>query len=89
MSHIPLTLLCHTGKVDISTFDQDQAYRKNIIKYCTEVQGGVITLQPTSLYPGSVNPAYAKNNHSRKYPIALTVADTMCHAPAKRESWKT
>lgn len=84
VSHIPLTLLCHTGKVDISTFDQDQAYRKNIIKYCTEVQGGVITLQPTSLYPGSVNPAYAKNNHSRKYPIALTVADTMCHAPAKK-----
>ena len=86
--HIPVVLLCHTGKVDISGFDQSGKRNKDILKYCTEVQGGLITMQPTRLYAPSMNPKYAYSRNPHTYPIEFNLADTMCHAPAKMKSLK-
>ena len=86
--HIPVVLLCHTGKVDISGFDQSGKRNKDILKYCTEVQGGLITMQPTRLYAPSLKPKYAYGRNPHTYPIEFNIADTMCHAPAKMKSLK-
>ena len=86
--HIPVILLCHAGKVDVSGLDQKGKRRKKIMKYASEVQGGLISLQPTKLYPASVDPAYARNQHIHEYPVSLQLADTMCHAPAGMKSLK-
>lgn len=83
VTHIPVILLCHAGKADITTLDQHSVYRKEILKFCSEVQGGLISLHPTYIYPSSVDPQYAANRHTYKYAISLSIADTMCHAPAQ------
>lgn len=73
---IKVTLLCHTGKVDISGLSYEKG--KNLMKYLTEVQGGLVSLQPIRIAPKSL-----KNvNNTSVYPISLSVSDTMCHAPA-------
>lgn len=86
--HIPIVLLCHAGKVDVSGLDQRGKFCKNILKYCSEVQGGLVTLQPTKTYAQSVNPKYAKNRNIHMYPLNLQLADTMCHAPSGMKSLK-
>ena len=86
--HIPVVLLCHAGKVDVSGLDQRRKYSKDILKYCSEVQGGLISLQPTKTYAQSVNPRYARNRNTHTYPVSLQLADTMCHAPADMKSLK-
>lgn len=86
--HIPVVLLCHAGKVDVSGFDQRKKYSKDILKFCSEVQGGLISLQPTKVYAQSVNPNFARNRNTHTYPISLQLADTMCHAPAGMKSLK-
>lgn len=72
---VKITLLCHTGLVDISGF----AKSDYILRHLTSVQGGLVSLQPIRLGVKSLqnvnNPSY--------YPVSLNVADTMCHAPAK------
>lgn len=89
ISHIPVVLVCHAGKVDLSTLDQSKAYRKDILHLCSEVQGGLITLQTTLLRPDSLRPEYAHSRHVHKYPINFGIADTMCHAPAGSKSLET
>ena len=89
VTHIPVILLCHAGKADITTLDQHSVYRKEILKFCSEVQGGLISLQPTYIYPSSVDPQYATNRHTYKYAISLSIADTMCHAPAQCKTLKS
>lgn len=86
--HIPVVLLCHAGKVDVSGLDQRRKYSKDILKYCSEVQGGLISLHPTKTYAQSVNPKFARNRNTHTYPISLQLADTMCHAPAGMKSLK-
>lgn len=86
--HIPIVLLCHAGKVDVSGLDQRKKYCKDILKYCSEVQGGLISLQPTKIYAQSVNPKFARNRNTHTYPVNLQLADTMCHAPAGMKSLK-
>ena len=86
--HIPVVLLCHAGKVDVSGLDQRRKYSKDILKYCSEVQGGLISLQPTKTYAQSVNPKFARNRNTHTYPVSLQLADTMCHAPAGMKSLK-
>lgn len=86
--HMSVVLLCHAGKGDISAFDQTGKYHTNILKLCTEVQDGLISLKPFDIYPNSMKPIYSKSNNTHSYPISLQVADTMCHAPAKMKSLK-
>lgn len=77
---IKVTLVCHTGKVDLTGLSYDN--RKNLLIYLTEVQGGLINLQPTR-----INPRSNKNvNNLSIYPVSLTVSDTLCHAPADNKS---
>lgn len=86
--HIPVVLLSHAGLADITTFDHNRKYNEYILKYCCEVQGGLITLNPIKIYPRSLNPKFAKNNNTFEYPVTLHVSDTMCHAPSKMKSLK-
>ena len=46
---VRVCLVCHTGKVDITSFDQD--INLAVMRRLTEVQGGVITLQPIRMTP--------------------------------------
>lgn len=71
---IPVTLLCHTGVVDVSALD----HVDYIMRHLTEVQGGLVSLQPIRTAPRSLK----KVNNTSVYPVSLSVADTMCHAPA-------
>ena len=83
---ISVTLVCHAGKADISAFDQSWKRRKKILKDCHDVQGGLITLQPIFITPVSTNPVHGRN--TMVFPVSLSVADTMCHAPAGNGSLK-
>lgn len=71
---IKVTLLCHAGKVDLTGLDGTDY----ILRHLTEVQGGLVSLQPIRLAPVSLK----KASHKYVYPLALSIADTMCHAPA-------
>lgn len=86
--HIPVVLLCHAGKVDVSGLNQRRKYSKDILRYCSEVQGGLISLQSTKTYAQSVNPTFARNRNTHTYPLSLQLADTMCHAPTGMKSLK-
>lgn len=74
---IRVTLLCHTGSVDISGLDGTIRLMSSL----SDVQGGWVTLQPTKV----VVESYRDVNNYRVYPVTLTVADTMCHAPAGKK----
>lgn len=77
---VKVTLLCHTGLVDISGLDKTDY----LLKHLTEVQGGLVSLQPVRTAPKSL-----KNvNNTSVYPVSLSVADTMCHAPAGMKKLK-
>lgn len=79
---IKVTLLCHTGKVDVSALSFEKG--KFLLKYLTEVQGGLVSLQPIRIAPKSL-----KNvNNTSVYPVSLSVSDTMCHAPAGMKKLK-
>lgn len=71
---VKICLLCHTGLVDISGF----ANSDYILRHLTSVQGGLVSLQPIRLAVRSLQNVY----NTSVYPVSLTVADTMCHAPA-------
>ena len=74
---IPITLLCHAGSVDISGL----AGTEELMRRISEVQGGWVTLQPTRWIVSSFNDIH----HKRVYPVTLSVADTMCHAPTGKK----
>lgn len=73
---IKVTLLCHAGKVDLSGLNYDRD--KFILKYLTDVQGGLVSLQPIRLVPKSLQNV----SHCSVFPVSLSISDTMCHAPA-------
>lgn len=77
---VNVCLLCHTGLVDISGFG-DTEY---LLKHLTEVQGGLVSLTPIRLAPKS----FKNVNNDSVYPISLSIADTMCHAPAGMKKLK-
>ena len=81
VNSIRICIVCHTGEVDLTALSQPQ---KNLLKFLTEVQGGLVTLQPVRYVLKSL-----KNvNNTHVYPISLSVSDTMCHAPAKKKKLK-
>lgn len=86
--HFSVTLLCHAGKADISSLDQSGKMCKKILAKCTEVNGGLVTLKPTHFHPASLKPEYNNSGHTHRYPVSLSVADTLCHTPAKMQSLK-
>ena len=78
---IKVCIVCHAGKVDLSALSYG---KKNLLRYLTDVQGGLVSLQPVRYAPRSM-----KNvNNTSVYPVSLSIADTMCHAPAKKKKLK-
>lgn len=84
VERLPVTLLCHTGLVDISNFNQSGKWNCNLWKHCSYVNGGLISLRPIPVLADSLLAKYLENNNPAKYPVRLYIADTMCHAPEKK-----
>lgn len=77
---IKVTIVCHAGKFDLTGFS-DADY---VLNRLTDVQGGLVSLQPLKMLPKSL-----KNvNNKSVYPVSLSVSDTMCHAPAGMKKLK-
>lgn len=79
---IKVCLLCHTGLVDLSALEYG---KKNLLPYLSEIQGGLVSLKPVRYAPHSFN----RVNNTYVYPVSLSVADTMCHAPAGKKKLKS
>lgn len=85
----PVTLLCHTGKVDLSTFKetQDRPFHpeQNILRYGSEVQGGLVSLK----YAIRADIKTFRGDEAKGtyfYPVKINLRDTMCYAPAGKKS---
>ena len=78
---IKVCIVCHAGKVDLSALSYG---KKNLLRYLTDIQGGLASLQPVRYAPRSM-----KNvNNTCVYPVSLSIADTICHAPAGKKKLK-
>ena len=75
---LKVTLVCHAGKVDLSSLDFGD---QNLLKSLTEVQGGLVSMQPIRYDI----PSLKNVNNTKLYPVSLSVSDTMCHTPAKKK----
>lgn len=78
--HLPITVLCHAGKADLSAFGLGDA-EKDVMRCVSEVQGGLISMQNFTM-----NPARADDSYWRFYPLSIEVRDTMCFAAAGHKS---
>lgn len=85
IKHLKVGIVCHAGKFDLSTFDQSTKYDLDILKCCTEIQGGLVSLRPTKVYPKSLREEYANSRNPHTYAVLISFSDTMCHAPAKKK----
>ena len=74
---IPITLLCHSGKADISALFKGY---DDFIRRLSDIQGGLISLSDF------ITHSPLTNQYNKFYPIQLCVRDTMCFAPAKQKS---
>ena len=77
---VKICLVCHAGLVDISGFSRIDY----ILKHLTEVQGGLVSLQPIRTAPRSLQNV----NNTSVYAVSLSVGDSMCHAPAGMKKLK-
>ncbi|MCR5311189.1 MAG: DUF4268 domain-containing protein [Lachnospiraceae bacterium] len=80
---IKVTIICHKGVVDLSSLIYREKY---LLKYLTDVQGGLVSLHPVRFEAKSFRRENA--NNTCIYPLTLSVADTMCHAPAGKKKLK-
>lgn len=74
---INVTLLCHYGIADLTSVTYNDYFNKRL----TDVQGGIVSMQPIRTAPKSLK----KVNNTSVYPLSLSVADTMCHAPVGKK----
>lgn len=77
-----VTIVCHTGKVDLSTLFVKDDY-SNYLRYTSEIQGGAISLQPVSRRLKCYDKSYVGNRYV--YNVSLNFRDTMGHAPAGKK----
>ena len=78
---IPITLICHTGKADISVFRRSK-YDVDLVRKFAEIQGGWMTVEKTRLK--------AENDRYYNYYwlIDLKVRDTLGLTPDENKSLK-
>ena len=76
---LPVTLLFHTGIADLTGFGFED-FDKDVLSRVSSVGGGLVSLQGFYLHP--ITPY----RYWMFYPIAISVRDTMCFAPAKQKS---
>lgn len=77
---IPVTLCMHFSPADLTTFGINDDNGVDILKHCSSIQGGIVTLRPVSMW--------IKNDqgYGRFYPITLSIRDTICFAPDGKKS---
>ncbi len=79
-----ITLVCHSGIVDLSAFKDDVfGFKKkdgHIMPYLKSIQGGM-----ASIYPYFTNVPTAKE-YWKFYPVNILFRDTMCFAPPDGKS---
>ncbi len=80
-SVIPVTLICHTGKVDISVFRRSK-YDIDIVRKCAEIQGGWMSTEDIRLKVEN------DKNYNNYWLINLSVRDTLGLTPADNKSLK-
>ena len=80
-SVIPVTLICHTGKADISVFRRSK-YDIDLLRSLSEIQGGWMTTEHVRLK--------AENDRHYNYYwlVSLSVRDTLGLTPAENKSLK-
>ena len=78
-----VTIVCHTGKVDLTTLKSSSDY-DFYLRYISDIQGGAISLNPISRTVRSRKKGYASNKYL--YPLTLNFRDTMGQAPAGKKS---
>ncbi len=69
---IDVTLAAHAGLGDISGLNDKD---RRLLFKCSEIQGGMVTLMPVTIYPKS----YKTVNNPRHYKVTLHIADSMAH----------
>lgn len=78
-----VTLVCHAGKVDLSTLSyKDES--ENLMKRVSEIQGGAISMRSMKREIRSLKKAYTSN--PAVYPVRLNFRDTMGQAPSGGKS---
>lgn len=80
-SIIPITIICHTGKADISVFRRSK-YDIDILRKLGEIQGGWMTTE--YVYFTAAN----DNNRNYYWIVNLCVRDTLGLTPADNKSLK-
>ncbi|WP_308783981.1 DNA polymerase [uncultured Blautia sp.] len=80
-SIIPITLICHTGKADISVFRR-QKYDTDLLRKVGEIQGGWMTTESVRFK------AENDSNYNYYWIINLNVRDTLGLTPAENKSLK-
>lgn len=78
-----VTLVCHAGKVDLSTLSYKNEY-DNVMKRVSEIQGGAISMRSMKREIRSLKQAHVSN--PAVYPIYLNFRDTMGQAPSGGKS---
>lgn len=73
---LKLTLLCHFGRVDLSTLENADS---RFFKRCIEVQKGVLSDKPIKFEIRDRSLGKAKNRYV--FPLSMTIRDTMSLAP--------
>lgn len=75
---VPVTILCHAGKADLTTFNFSSA--DDILPRLSDVQGGLVSLSDFFLHPPCIDCFW------KFMPVHISVRDTMCYAPAGQKS---
>lgn len=75
---IKVCIVCHAGKADLSALSYG---KKNLLRYLTDIRGGLASLQPVRYAPRSMQNV----SNTKVYPVSLSIADTMCHAPTGKK----
>lgn len=77
---VNITLVCHSGKADLSTFNTD-GNEVDLLRKLTEVHGGLCTRNSFNMRV----PVYTITNDKNFYPVRMNVRDTMCFCPDKKK----
>ena len=78
-SIIPVTLVCHTAKADISVFRRSK-YDVDLIRKVGEIQGGFMSTEAIKFR------AETDNSYNNYYLVDLQIRDTMGLTPAEHKS---
>ena len=82
IKYLPVCLLFHTALVDITAFSK--VHLRHVLKRLISVHHGLISRTKIKLFTNLQARKYS--HHKRQFPIALSVRDTLIHAPPGQKS---